>query len=237
MHKSQTAREWAIEVGLSFREAEWKLDAKLFLDEYPRWEIKTPHQSIILFEMFLHATEQGQKEVGRFIEWGHWCSLPRPDPKADLPAMKLMGYQTSHKEIRDLYHSIYLLRRSPGPPPCGPQQRKEAIQDILSSLRNCLHRQVYPIAAEEYALGAVTKSWSRPRRREDLHEEALQEARAACQGALEAVQVLESDIERLSQGLRDVQCACPHGHIGSHLQSQSLDRCPRSPSRPWQERG
>ena len=61
MHKSQTAREQAIEVGLSFREAEWRLDAVLFLNEYHRWEIEAPHQSIILHEMFLHATEWGQR--------------------------------------------------------------------------------------------------------------------------------------------------------------------------------
>ena len=117
-------------------------DTKLFLDEYPRWKIEAPHWSIILHEMFLHTTEQGQKEVERFIQWGHQQTLPRPDPEADLPTMKLVGYWTSHKEIRDLYHSVYLLRRLPGPLPCRPQLRKEAIQDILSSLRNCLHRWV-----------------------------------------------------------------------------------------------
>ena len=68
MHKSQTARKWAIEVGLSFREAEQRLDAKLFLDKYPRWEIEAPHQSIILHEMFLHAAEWGQKEVEVYLK-------------------------------------------------------------------------------------------------------------------------------------------------------------------------
>ena len=121
MYKSQTAREWATEVGLSIREAEWGLNAELFLDKYPRWEIEAPHWSIILHEMFLHATKQGWKEAERFIWWGYWQSLPGPDPEADLPALKFVGYQTSHKEIRDLYHSVNLLRRSPGPLPCGPQ--------------------------------------------------------------------------------------------------------------------
>ena len=54
---------------------------------------------------------------------------------------------------------------------------------------------------------------------EDLHEEALWEARAACQRALEAAQVLESDIHRPSQGLRDVQHTGPHSHSSSHLWS------------------
>ena len=53
---------------------------------------------------------------------------------------------------------------------------------------------------------------------------------------LEAAHVLESDIKRLSQGLRDVQCAHPHSHSSSHLQSWSLERHPRSPSRHWQGR-
>ena len=57
MNKSQTAREWAIEVGLSVREAKQRLDAELFLNEYPRWELGAPHQSVILHEMFLHAAK------------------------------------------------------------------------------------------------------------------------------------------------------------------------------------
>ena len=57
MNKSQTTRGWAIEVGLLYREAERRLDAELFLDEYPRWEIGAPHWSVILHEMFVHATK------------------------------------------------------------------------------------------------------------------------------------------------------------------------------------
>ena len=50
MHKPQTAREGAIEVGLSFREMEQSLNTKLFLNKNPRWEIEAPHQSVILHE-------------------------------------------------------------------------------------------------------------------------------------------------------------------------------------------
>ena len=203
MNKFQTTREWAVEVGLLFREAEQRLDAKLFLNKYPRWELGASHWSVILHEMFLHATKWGQKEAERFIHWGCQGSLPRPGPEGDQSAMKLMGYWSSHKEIRDLYHSVHLLRRSPGSPPCRPQQRREAICDILSSLRNHLHWWVYSIAAKEDTWGPVNEPHSRPRGREDLHEEALWEARAACQRVLEAAQVLKSDIERLSQGMRD----------------------------------
>ena len=59
-------------MGLSIREAEWRLDTKLFLDKYPRWEIEGPHQSIILHKMFLYAAEERQKEAERFICQGCW---------------------------------------------------------------------------------------------------------------------------------------------------------------------
>ena len=75
------------------------------------------------------------------------------------------------------------------------------------------------------------ESQSRSRRREDLHHEALQEARKAHQQALEAAHMLEHDIERLSRGVEDTQYPCTHGHSSSHPQSQSLNRCPRCPSR------
>ena len=57
IQKSQTAREQARETGISVREAEQRIDAELFLDECPRWELGAPHQSIIPHEMFLHAAE------------------------------------------------------------------------------------------------------------------------------------------------------------------------------------
>ena len=41
--------------GLSFREAEQMVETELFLDEYHQWNIGSPHQSVILHEMFLHA--------------------------------------------------------------------------------------------------------------------------------------------------------------------------------------
>ena len=237
MNKSQTAREWAREVGLLYREAEWRLDAKLFLNEYHRWEIGALHWSVILHDMFLHTAEWGQKEAERFICWGNWGSLPRPDSEVDQSTIKLVWYRTSHKEIRDLYHSVYLMRRSPGTLPCRPQQRRKAVQDILSSLTNHLHRRVYPITTEEDTREAVSKSQPRSRGRGDPHKEALWEARVACQRVLDAAQVLESDIARLSQGLRDAQWSHPQSCSNSCQWSWSLDRLSRPLSRMTGEKG
>ena len=188
----------------------------------------------------------------QYVPAHHWAGaegsgevhLPRPPaesakarPEADITTIQLVGYQTSHKEIRNLYHDVYLLRRSPSSLPCRPQQRKEAIQDILSSLRSHLHRQGGTAMLEEDQWGAAgTTSWPLcqlksqygSRRREDLHDEALQEAREAHQLALEAAHMLEQNIERLSQGVESTQYPWPHSHSSSHPWSRSLDRHERS---------
>ena len=57
------AQELAGESRPSTRESKQRLDVELFLDEYPQWEPRTPHQSVILHEMFLHAAKRGQKEA------------------------------------------------------------------------------------------------------------------------------------------------------------------------------
>ena len=124
MERAQVAQEWAEEKGISFRESEQMVDSELFLNEYPRWGLGTPHQSVVLHEMFLHATGQGQKEAECMFCQGCQGSVSEPEPGADQSTMELVGYQTSRKEMRDIYHSVYLLRRTSGTPSCGEQERR-----------------------------------------------------------------------------------------------------------------
>ena len=91
-HKSLAAKERAQEEGLSIQEAECHLDTELFLDEYPRWDVRGLHCPFILQRMFVHATESGQKEAERLICHSCWAGLPRLDPEADVPAIQLMGF-------------------------------------------------------------------------------------------------------------------------------------------------
>ena len=63
MEKTWEACRMAEQVGLSYREAEWVVESDLFLDEYPQWDLGSPHRSVILHEMFLHVESQGQKEA------------------------------------------------------------------------------------------------------------------------------------------------------------------------------
>ena len=75
--------------------------------------------------------------------------------------------------MRDIYHSIYLLRRSQGFPSCGEWQRRRTIQDILSSLTDWLHRQAYPTMTRD--LDCQEGGWVRPDQQES-YEVALQAA-------------------------------------------------------------
>ena len=80
------------EGGLSIWEAEHHLDAELFLDEYPRWDVGGLHHPIILQSMLMHAAQEEQKEVERFICQGYQHGLPRPNPEVDVPTIQLVGY-------------------------------------------------------------------------------------------------------------------------------------------------
>ena len=107
--------------------------------------------------MFLHATGWGWKEAECMCHCGCQSSIPEPNPKADQSAMELVGYQMSRKEIRDVCHSIYLLRRPLGSPSCGESRRRRVIQDILSSLQTWLQRQTYSTKSKD--LGAHGGEW------------------------------------------------------------------------------
>ena len=63
VQRTWAAQDFAEENNTSICEAEHQIDIGLFLDEYPRWELGTLHRAIILHEMFLHATDRGQKEA------------------------------------------------------------------------------------------------------------------------------------------------------------------------------
>ena len=66
-NKSLAAKEWVSTEGLSVREVEWHMDVEMFLEGQAGWEVDSPHQPIILHEMFQHAMEQGQKEAEHMI--------------------------------------------------------------------------------------------------------------------------------------------------------------------------
>ena len=80
---------------------------------------------------------------------GHTGSIREPNSEADQSALHLIGYHTSQKELRGVYHSVYLLNRAPGFPSCGEVKRRRAIQEILSSLQDRLQRWTSPTEARD----------------------------------------------------------------------------------------
>ena len=145
-----------------------------------------------------------------------------------------MGYQASHKEIRDIYHSVFLLRRPLGLPSCGDQLRRRTICNILSSLTGQLHRHGYFATTREDP--ESEEGWLPRHNRREPYEEAL---RAAHQRALDTAEVLLGDIKRLSQRTRSASQihsrshsksphqeyrSCSRAHSQSHLQSDSQGR-------------
>ena len=146
IERSLVAWEKAREKGISVPESKRQVDLELFLDEYPRWGLGTPHWSVVLHKMFLHAAEQGQKEVECMFCWGCQGSIYKPDPGVDQSTMELVGYHMSLEGDEGHLLQHVPFTRSQGLPPCGEQQRRWTIQDILSSLTDRLQRWAYPTA-------------------------------------------------------------------------------------------
>ena len=135
-YKSLATKEQARKEGPSIWEEEHCLDTELFPNEHAWWDVRGSHCLFILQRMLVHAAESRQKEAERLICHSHGHGLPRLDPEADVPAVQLVGYQTSREEIGYLFHQVYMLKRLPGPPLCRPKWAWEVTRDILSSLKD-----------------------------------------------------------------------------------------------------
>ena len=121
----------------------------MFLDEYTLWGVGGLHCPVILQGMFLQATYSGWKEAEWMIHQDHWQNLLKLNPDLmDIPAVQLVGYRTSHEQIRNIFHKVYLLRRPPGLPPYGQEWMRKVANDILYSLRTHLEQRKDPIKPE-----------------------------------------------------------------------------------------
>ena len=176
---------------------------------------------------FVQAAESRQKEAERLICHGHRQGLPRLDSEVDVSAIQLVGHQMSREEIGDLYHQVYVLKRLPGPPPLGPKQAEEVMNDILSSLKDCLRQrrreQLGGSGEPEPTSTCPSCHGGRASQRERWDtsgEQELAKAREAHQQALVATAILEQWIERLSQSTTRV----------------GLDVCHCSQSQDWLRR-
>ena len=91
-----------------------------------------PHHLIILYEMFRYAAAKGWKEAEHVICRGCWQTLPQLNPEAGIPAIQLIGPDTTKEELLEIYLEVYKFHRLPGSPPGEPA----IFQEVLSSLPN-----------------------------------------------------------------------------------------------------
>ena len=73
MEKTQEACCMVEQEGLSFRKAERVVETNLFLDEYPQWNIGSPHQSCYLTQDVLACGIMRAERGGTYVPLG----LPR----------------------------------------------------------------------------------------------------------------------------------------------------------------
>ena len=110
--KWRSAVEWRL-----VHKLERAMDMDLFLEIQGKWAKDSPHCLVILHKMFCHAALEGQKEVERIVCWGHWQHMPQLNLEAGLPAVELVGPETSREELLELYLEVYKLHQLPGLPP------------------------------------------------------------------------------------------------------------------------
>ena len=146
--------------------------------------------------------------------WGCQGSIREPSSEADQSALHLIGYHTSQKELRDVYHSMYLLNRAPGFPSCGEVKRRRAIQEILSSLWDRLQRQTSS-AEDKDAPENERESAPLP-----TYEAALW---VAHQKVMETTTALQSDLDRLNNELRGRPQT--HSQSGNQHRTRSRGQC------------
>ena len=233
VEKTAAAKKLGAEKGISDREAKWRLDINLFLDEIPRWEPSGPHCLYLYQRMFAHAEAVGWKEYNHGVHQGHQQPSPKRDVQTEVPAMELLPHEATREEILGLYHQVYQLKRNPGEVPCSHDMSQEIHIEILEMLKEGFQHRWGPALLEEEWRQATTnirntrtlvQAEFRARVQvtyDDLrnrHHDTCQEALAVMwdahhQALAEAV-LLEGHIERLS-------CSISHGHSGSHICSGS----------------
>ena len=147
---------------------------------------------------------------------GHQGRVREPNSEEDQSTLHLIGYHTSQKELREVYHSVYLLNTALGFPSCGEVKRKRAIQEILSSLQERLQRHTLSADAKD-APGNEMDLAPPP-----TYEVALQDV---CHKVMETTASLQNDPDRLDNKLR--------GRPQAHSQSRTWHRMR---SRSWHRR-
>ena len=149
--------------------------------------------------MFQHAAAEWKKEAGWIVCWGHQQKLPQLNLEGGIPAVQLVGPETSKKELQELYLEVYKLHRLPGSPPGKPV----LLEEVLSSLEDYQGQRegrasaatARPCLADPHPLRSRAPQNGK---RDSSVERSLATVHEAHQKALAMVATPEEEIERLS---------------------------------------
>ena len=164
------------------------------------------------------------------MEWiihqGCQQNLPQLNLEAGIPAVQLVGPETTKEELLELYLEVYKLHRLLGSPP----GELAILEEVLSSLPDCQRHEeekAPAVMARPHPEGPHFSRSGAPHkgRKDNSVEISLAMVCEAHQKALAMAATLEEEIERLS---------CTWNHSESRARSKSRDH--RGQSREEQKR-
>ena len=198
------------------REMEWAMDVELFLDLQSSWPEDSPHCLMILYEMFRHAANEGQKEAGRTIHQGHWLHMPQLNLEVGIPAIQLVEPQTTKEELMEIYPEVYKLHRQPSSPPSELAIWEEIMAKVPDNPHSKEDQTCEAVAQSCQGGSHPSRSRTPHRRDNDLVGQTLTIVQEAHQKVLSNTSTLDREIKRLH-----------HTRARSHLRarSKSGDHC------------
>ena len=173
------------------------MDVELFLEGQTKWEEDSPYWLVMLYEMFKHAANEGQKEVECMVCQGCQQGLPKLDLEAELPAVQLVNPETTKEEIVSLYLEVYKQQRLPGSLP----RELELTEEVVSYFKCCQRQKeerTPSVTMRPRSVDAWPSKSRVPGKRETSIEKGLAPIREAHQKVLAAAAALEGEIENLA---------------------------------------
>ena len=189
-----------------------------------KWEEDSPHWLAMLYEMFRHATNEGQKEVEQTVHGGCWEGLPKLDPEADLSTIQLVGPETTKEEIISLYLKVYKQQRLPGSQPVEPELMEEVVSSLEGHQGRKKGRTSGATVRPQFDDARPSKSRASGRMETSI-EQSLVIMREAHQKVLAMAAALEGEIERLSHPLSQRQPAVRARSRSKDCQTHGSTEC------------
>ena len=185
--------------------ATWTLE--FFLDKYLMWRAEELPMSLHPAEDVCMPKRWDGKSVNKLFIKAANNQSPRADTEAKTLAVQMVGFRTTREEIQGIYNEVYQQEVTRPPTVWARADGGPWLGNLHFLGRMDVQR--WDSTRPEEDLGGATASILQPCcqteshhwiwvRNEDSHHQALNGAREAHQRALEAIHLLEQNIERLS---------------------------------------